>query len=159
MRVRTVCVLSARCLYFQGQILDLLENLPTTRNRYPGNTSTKGKGKDTSETGPTQFGSRSLSRAMGAFGSRMSLAAVANGGNGVVKRQGLALKLDSDNQKYVAGLRWIRVRTREEAHAVFVGGQADRQVFSTVLNQHSSRSHGIFEVKVVRVHNGAPMVS
>jgi kinesin family protein 20 len=46
----------------------------------------------------------------------MSLAAMANGGNGVIKRQALALKNDLDGGKYVAGMKEIRVRTREEAH-------------------------------------------
>lgn len=89
----------------------------------------------------------------------MSLAAMANGGNGVIKRQALALKNDLDGGKYIAGMKEIRVRTREEAHAIFKLGQIDRQVFGTGQNQRSSRSHGILTVKIVKIHNGAPNVS
>jgi kinesin family protein 20 len=35
-------------------------------------------------------------------------------------------------------------------------GQCARQVFATSSNRESSRSHGVFTIKVVRVHNGAP---
>ncbi len=38
----------------------------------------------------------------------------------------------------------------------FVPVQSARQVFSTLSNRESSRSHGVFNVKVVRIHNGAP---
>lgn len=89
----------------------------------------------------------------------MSMAATANGGNGIIKRQALALKNDLDGGKYVAGLKEIRVKTREEAHAIFKLGQIDRQVFGTGQNQQSSRSHGIFTIKIVKIHNGAPNVS
>lgn len=104
----------------------------------------------------------------------MHLAALANGGGGVIRRQALALKNDPEgNGKYIAGLKEIRVRTREvcyptcmaisgrlahvqEALAVFRAGQRARQVFGTLANRESSRSHGIFTIKVVKVHNGAP---
>ncbi|ORY35365.1 P-loop containing nucleoside triphosphate hydrolase protein [Naematelia encephala] len=93
----------------------------------------------------------------GAFNSSMNLAAMANGGAGVLKRRALALKNDPEgNGKYVAGLNEVRVRTREEALAVFRSGQRARQVFGTLANRESSRSHGIFTIKVVRIHNGAP---
>jgi len=50
----------------------------------------------------------------GAYGSTMSLAAMANGGGGVLTRRVLTLKNDPEgNGKYVAGLNEIRVRTRE----------------------------------------------
>jgi kinesin family protein 20 len=35
-------------------------------------------------------------------------------------------------------------------------GQINRQVFGTLANSVSSRSHGVFTIKIVRVHNGAP---
>lgn len=44
----------------------------------------------------------------------------------------------------------------QEALAVFRAGQRARQVFGTLANRESSRSHGIFTIKVVKVHNGAP---
>ncbi|WWD18916.1 hypothetical protein CI109_103372 [Kwoniella shandongensis] len=93
----------------------------------------------------------------GALNSSFNLAAMANGGAGVLKRQALALKNDPEgNGKYIAGLKDVRVRTREEALAVFRSGQSARQVFGTIANRESSRSHGIFTIKVVRIHNGAP---
>ena len=50
----------------------------------------------------------------GSMHSSMSLAAMANGGAGVLRRRALALKNDPDGSgKYVAGLNEIRVRTRE----------------------------------------------
>lgn len=92
-----------------------------------------------------------------AFGSNMTLATMANGGGGILKRQALALKNDPDgNGKFIAGLNEIRVRSREEALAVFRSGQSARQVFGTMANRESSRSHGIFNIKLVRIHNGAP---
>lgn len=93
----------------------------------------------------------------GSFGSTMSLAAMANGGGGVYTRKALTLKNDPEgNGKYIAGLNEVRVTTRQEALAVFRLGQRARQVFGTLSNRESSRSHGIFSMKVVRIHNGAP---
>lgn len=44
----------------------------------------------------------------------MNLAAMVNGGGGVLKRRALALKNDPDgNGKYIAGLNEIRVKTRQ----------------------------------------------
>lgn len=40
--------------------------------------------------------------------------------------------------------------------SIFQSGESARQVFSTLSNRESSRSHGIFTIKVVRIHNGAP---
>lgn len=93
----------------------------------------------------------------GHIGSSMSLAALVNGGAGILKRRALVLKNDPEgNGKFIAGAHDIRVRNREEALAVFRCGQRARQVFGTMANRESSRSHGIFTIKVVRVHNGAP---
>jgi kinesin family protein 20 len=101
----------------------------------------------------------------------MNLAAMANGGGGVLKRKPLVLKNDPEgNGKYIAGLSDVRVKTRQvclkyqigdgadeqEALAVFRTGQRARQVFGTLANRESSRSHGIFTMKIVRIHNGAP---
>lgn len=69
----------------------------------------------------------------------------------------MTLKNDVDaSGKYVAGLKEIRVWSREEAQAVVAMGQINRQVFGTLANSVSSRSHGVFTIKIVRVHNGAP---
>ncbi|WRT68205.1 uncharacterized protein IL334_005180 [Kwoniella shivajii] len=93
----------------------------------------------------------------GALNSSFNLAAMANGGGGILRRHALSLKNDPEgNGKYIAGLKDVRVRTREEALAVFRSGQRARRVFGTIANRESSRSHGIFTIKVVRIHNGAP---
>lgn len=105
----------------------------------------------------------------------MNLAAIANGGGGILKRRVLQLKPDPEgNGKCISGLNEIRVRTRgvslfpllrspskteltwQEAMSIFQSGEQARQVFSTLSNRESSRSHGIFTLKVVRIHNGAP---
>lgn len=113
---------------------------------------------------PTASGTRMIPKtSMGrgssayAFNSTLSLSATANGGQGVLKRRVLQLKQDPDgNGKYISGLNEVRVRTRQDALAVFRAGQSARQVFSTLSNRESSRSHGVFTIKVVRIHNGAP---
>jgi kinesin family protein 20 len=58
--------------------------------------------------------------------------------------------------KYVAGLREVRCRSREEAHSLIRQGLANRQVFGTLANSTSSRSHGVFTIRIVRIHDGAP---
>lgn len=144
---------------YNEKIFDLIENLPTNKNS---DQSAGTRGAKLTQKGvdgrPSSSLPRTYSNAFGIFPSRVSLASAANGGNGILKRQALALKNDPDGGKYVHGLREIRVRTREDAQAVFKLGQMDRQVFGTGLNQQSSRSHGIFTMKVIRVHNGAPNV-
>ncbi|GAA5841833.1 hypothetical protein JCM9279_003122 [Rhodotorula babjevae] len=84
-----------------------------------------------------------------------------------VKRSALSLKADktapatpgggASQQKVVGGLREVKVSSAEEAHAVLARGQSNRRVFSTLANRASSRSHGIFTIKVVRSspHTGA----
>ncbi|KAI9593727.1 P-loop containing nucleoside triphosphate hydrolase protein [Syncephalis fuscata] len=53
--------------------------------------------------------------------------------------------------KYMHGLREVHVRTIEEAYAILELGQRNRTVFSTLLNQTSSRSHSIFTVKLLKI--------
>ncbi|KZO94993.1 kinesin-domain-containing protein [Calocera viscosa TUFC12733] len=73
------------------------------------------------------------------------------------KRKALALKSDpSGGGKYIHGLKEVRVRTTKEAHDAFAMGLLARQVSGTKVNHHSSRSHAIFSVRVVRVHKGRP---
>ncbi|GAA5900498.1 hypothetical protein JCM8208_000516 [Rhodotorula glutinis] len=106
-----------------------------------------------------------------------STPAASNGGGGMfksmfrnlttVKRSALSLKADksapatpgggASQQKVVGGLREVKVSSAEEAHAVLARGQSNRRVFSTLANRASSRSHGIFTIKVVRSspHTGA----
>lgn len=76
----------------------------------------------------------------------------------LVKRKALTLKNDPEGGKYISGLREVRVRNVGEARAVIKMGQINRHVFGTLANHASSRSHGIFTVKLMRVHNGCPNV-
>lgn len=56
--------------------------------------------------------------------------------------------------KYVAGLRHVRVRSAAEAKALVRLGQLHRQVFGTLANSQSSRSHGLVTLKLLRSHRG-----
>lgn len=67
------------------------------------------------------------------------------------KRNQLHLKYEQQSgNKYVAEMNMIRVKTFEEAYGVMKLGQQNRQVFSTLMNQTSSRSHSIFTIHVVK---------
>lgn len=71
----------------------------------------------------------------------------------MVKRKALTLKNDLENGgKYVAGLKYVRVSSAEEAKHVFRTGNINRRVFGTLANAVSSRSHGIFTLRAVRMH-------
>ncbi|KAA1119213.1 hypothetical protein PGT21_018125 [Puccinia graminis f. sp. tritici] len=71
---------------------------------------------------------------------------------GVIKRKPLTLKHDKANgNKYIHGLTEIRVKTAEEAKILLRHGQVNRTVFSTYANRTSSRSHGIFTIKVIKL--------
>jgi kinesin family protein 20 len=85
------------------QIFDLLDNvLPIT----PAGRSGHGSHRSSSQQGFP-----------GAFSSSMNLAAMANGGGGVLKRKALVLKNDPEgNGKYIAGLNDVRVKTRQVRH-------------------------------------------
>lgn len=61
--------------------------------------------------------------------------------------------------KYVAGLRQLRVTSATEAKALLRLGQMHRQVFGTLANSQSSRSHAMVTIKVLRVHKGERNVS
>ncbi|EIW67429.1 hypothetical protein TREMEDRAFT_33924 [Tremella mesenterica DSM 1558] len=132
---------------YNEKIFDLLESvLPSSSSPTSSTFQPAGMKRTTSTVGLSNH-----------VASSMALAAMANGGAGVLKRHALSLKNDPEgNGKYIAGLNEIRVRTREEALAVLRAGQRARQVFGTLANRESSRSHGIFTIKIVRIHNGAP---
>ncbi|KAF9113714.1 hypothetical protein BGX27_000928 [Mortierella sp. AM989] len=67
------------------------------------------------------------------------------------KRPTLDLRTDaSTKQKYIHGLKEIRVRTLEDALLVVQAGFRQRQVFETLLNKTSSRSHCIFTIKILK---------
>ncbi|KAI7819437.1 kinesin motor domain-containing protein, partial [Gamsiella multidivaricata] len=67
------------------------------------------------------------------------------------KRPALHMQTDqTTGQKYIHGLRDIKVRTLEEALLVLRAGLRQRQVFSTLLNNVSSRSHCVFTIKILK---------
>lgn len=145
-----------RALRCSPQIFDLLDNSTTG----PASSSTYTSSQPSSgiPRAISQLPRASLhpDHSSSGFGSSHTLSGLGQGG---VKRKALTLKNDADaGGKYVAGLKEIRVWSREEAQAVVAMGQINRQVFGTLANSVSSRSHGVFTIKIVRVHNGAPNV-
>lgn len=67
------------------------------------------------------------------------------------KRPQLQLKYEQKTgNRYVADTTMVKVKSRAEADAVMRLGLQNRQVFSTLMNQASSRSHSIFTVYIVR---------
>lgn len=82
----------------------------------------------------------------------------------LVDRKPLSVKQcplsDSDSSdsssagKYIAGLKQIRVQSAAEAKELLRLGQIHRQVYGTLANSQSSRSHAFVTVKVLRVHRG-----
>lgn len=61
--------------------------------------------------------------------------------------------------KYVSGLRQLRATSAAQAKALLRLGHMHRQVFGTLANSQSSRSHAIVTIKVLRVHKGDKNVS
>jgi kinesin family member 20 len=61
--------------------------------------------------------------------------------------------------KYIDGLRQIRVSNAAEAKNLVKLGQLHRRVFGTLANSQSSRSHGIFTIKLLKKHRGERDVS
>ena len=53
---------------------------------------------------------------------------------------------------YVHGGTEIEVRSAKEALEVFYRGQKRRRVAQTQLNHESSRSHSVFNIRLVKVH-------
>ncbi|SPO32785.1 related to Kinesin-like protein KIF23 [Ustilago trichophora] len=104
-----------------------------------------------------------LGRSESVRGSNWSLANMANAAptsipssaSITLNRRPLSLKNDPDNGgKYVAGLREIKIDSAQEARDLLHRGQENRAVFGTMANRASSRSHGIFTIKVIRHHGG-----
>ncbi len=68
-----------------------------------------------------------------------------------MKRTQLHLKYEQKSgNKYVADMNIVKVNSIQEANAIMTFGQQNRQVFSTLMNQTSSRSHSIFTIHLVR---------
>ncbi|UZJ51432.1 hypothetical protein CBS101457_000752 [Exobasidium rhododendri] len=97
-----------------------------------------------------------MTRSDSVRGSNWTLASLlSDAGPIYLQRKPLTLKNDAENGgKYVAGLQEIRVNSAAEARELLVRGQENRQVFGTMANRASSRSHGVFTVKVIREHAG-----
>lgn len=103
---------------------------------------------------PRSAALKSISRSS-TWKSLTSLASSSSADVLLVKRKALTLKSDPDTGgKYVAGLKTVCVRSAEEAKRIFRMGNLNRRVFGTMANAASSRSHGIFTLKVVRIHKG-----
>ncbi|KAM3184999.1 hypothetical protein ACTXT7_007247 [Hymenolepis weldensis] len=62
----------------------------------------------------------------------------------------LSLYEDANKNTYVNGVTEIEVKTPNEALQAYYRGQQRRRVGSTILNNESSRSHGIFSLRIVR---------
>ncbi|KAM7537492.1 hypothetical protein Aperf_G00000070362 [Anoplocephala perfoliata] len=62
----------------------------------------------------------------------------------------LSLYEDGNRNTYVNGAVELEVKSPEEALQAFYRGQQRRRIGSTILNDESSRSHGIFSIRIVR---------
>lgn len=60
------------------------------------------------------------------------------------------LREDCAHNMYVFGVTENEVKTVEEALELFYKGQRRRKVANTALNTESSRSHGVFTIRVVQ---------
>lgn len=117
---------------------------------------------------PPPPGTGGLQRSESVRGSSWSIAALANAGsdghngssNITLNRRPLSLKNDSEaGGKYVAGLKEVKVSSAKEARDLLIRGQENRAVFGTMANRASSRSHGVFTIKIIREHGGATIDS
>ena len=75
-----------------------------------------------------------------------------------VKRKGdkprkIPLKLaeDKDGAVYIKGLKEIQVNSADEAYQLLMIGRENLHFAATRLNHHSSRSHCIFNIKIIKV--------
>ena len=75
-----------------------------------------------------------------------------------VKRKGdkprkfpLKLAEDKDGAVYIKGLKEIQVTSADEAYQLLMIGRENLQFAATRLNHHSSRSHCIFNIKIIKV--------
>ncbi|RXG67805.1 Kinesin-like protein KIF23 [Armadillidium vulgare] len=76
--------------------------------------------------------------------------------NNMVKDlQSKILREDSKRNMYVHGCTEVEVKTPEEAFEVLAKGQKRRKVAHTRLNCESSRSHSIFNVRIVQAPHDA----
>ncbi|XP_053934153.1 kinesin-like protein KIF23 isoform X3 [Cuculus canorus] len=64
--------------------------------------------------------------------------------------QSKILREDQNHNMYVAGCTEVEVKSTEEAFEVFWRGQKKRRIANTQLNRESSRSHGVFIIKLAQ---------
>lgn len=64
--------------------------------------------------------------------------------------QSKVLREDKNHNMYVAGCTELEVKTTEEAFEIFCRGQKKRHIANTHLNRESSRSHSVFNIKLVQ---------
>lgn len=64
--------------------------------------------------------------------------------------QSKLLREDKNHNMYVAGCTEVEVKSTEEAFEVFWRGQKKRRIANTHLNHESSRSHSVFNIKLVQ---------
>ncbi|XP_052011635.1 kinesin-like protein KIF20A [Apodemus sylvaticus] len=74
------------------------------------------------------------------------------------KRQTLRLCEDQSGNPYVKDLNWIHVRDVEEAWKLLNVGRKNQSFASTHMNQHSSRSHSIFSIRILHLEGEGDIV-
>ncbi|CAD6931109.1 unnamed protein product [Tilletia controversa] len=168
---------------YNEKLFDLLDaavgepgSLPGSGTDQQGRSSANGPGTSSSATKQSgglasTFG---IARTDTMRGSNWSIASGSGSGSGdrgnmagsgdmlqqqhiTLNRRPLVLKNDPDPHaggKYVAGLSEHRVTSVQEAQALLQRGTENRIVFGTLANRMSSRSHGVFTIKVIREHAG-----
>ena len=67
------------------------------------------------------------------------------------RRLPLKLAEDRGGAVYIKGLKEVPVSSADEAYQLLMIGRQNLQFAATRLNQHSSRSHCIFTIKIIRV--------
>ncbi|XP_074841887.1 kinesin-like protein KIF20A [Carettochelys insculpta] len=67
------------------------------------------------------------------------------------KRKVLRICEDQGGNSYVKDLKWINVQSTEEACRILKIGNKNRSLACTRLNQHSSRSHSIYSIRLLRL--------
>ncbi|MEQ2220102.1 hypothetical protein ILYODFUR_001885 [Ilyodon furcidens] len=67
------------------------------------------------------------------------------------KRSSLRVCDDGAGNAYVKDLRWINIQNLSEANKLLQFGNKNRSAAATKMNQSSSRSHGIFTMKLLKI--------
>ncbi|XP_030405314.1 kinesin-like protein KIF20A [Gopherus evgoodei] len=71
------------------------------------------------------------------------------------KRKVLKICEDQGGNSYIKDLKWINVQSTEEACKILKIGNKNRSLACTRMNQHSSRSHSIFSIRLLRLSEEA----